>query len=166
MNKPFIVQSYISVEDNTVIKAMYFLGEFSYDIREGLNHQASSLETQSGTFLEQNVESIKKDRAEQPHTEKSPTESSPVTLQKKTQTDISPTIIQIVKEFTLSLADRMRLNLIGIDFLIQNSNHGVRILPIDLNKMPRPEKIGGFRNALLNHCNTKSSYIQLTPHDE
>ena len=162
MNKPFIVQSYVSVDDNLVLKAMYFLGEFSYDVREGLNHQAASKEIESGTFLEQNTKSVKKDsKAEIEEVN----DDGTISPQNNSKTQVDPDIIELIKSFTISLAQRMKLYLVGIDFLVLKKGNNLSILPIDLNKMPRPDKIEGFRENLLRHCNTKSSFIQLTPEE-
>lgn len=147
---PFIVQRYVSIDDNTVVKSAYFDGVYSYDIREGFNKVAES-DHGKGNFLEQSTTSVKK---QQKH---DGTEHEGM--------DLDPEISRLVKEFTVTLADRMGCHLLGVDFLIQTTQDGAKICPVDLNKMPRPDKIVGFRDALLSQCNLKSSYIQLTPEE-
>lgn len=167
MKRPFIVQNYISIEDNLVVKGMYFLGEFCYDLRAGMNQEAQSESISSGTFIEQKTDSIKKkdDHPQPTGNSDKKHHGNDQKAQKPEGVEIDAEIIQLLKDFTISLAERMKLYLLGIDFLVQRQGGHVKILPIDLNKMPRPDKIEGFRDTLLRSCNTKSSYIQLTPSD-
>lgn len=65
---------------------------------------------------------------------------------------VSPNFISKIQDFTTTLADKMRLHMLGIDFLVDTSKEPYQIIPIDLNKMPRPENIPGFRDKLLNLC--------------
>lgn len=122
--RQFIVQSYFMDKKNLVVKAITLFGHFSYDIRGGLNDAVSGADSTTGSFVTQPAKG-EKDLPE---------------------TSVSPQMIEEIKSFQLNLAKRLRLHLIGVDYLIDSERQ--KILPIDLNKLPRFENIPNFRQIL------------------
>lgn len=150
--RAFILQSFIKDDTNVVIKAMYFMGEFTYDLREGLNNSASH--ASSGEFIEQSRQSLIKNKGEQKsedaaiHKEEALPEGSITDF----ECEMNSEFISVIKSFTGDLAEKMGLHMLGIDFVVDTTSRPFKVLPIDLNKMPRPDNIPGFREKLVNLC--------------
>lgn len=113
--KPFLVQAFMPDSKNTIFKGMSIFGTFGYDLREGLK-DAKPLDAENGSLLPQGTKSLPGDKSA-----------------------VDEQIVEHIKNFQLNLAKRLHMNLMGIDFLIDTAKG--RILPIDLNKMPRLEHI-------------------------
>lgn len=121
--QPFIVQEFVSGTKNMVFKAMMFLGEFSYRVREGFPPESLTDDNlATGTLL---VKS-KSDKLPEHH--------------------FSEDLVSEIRQFCQELGTRLQLNMFGVDFLISSSED--KIYPIDLNKMPRPDNIPGFVGIL------------------
>ena len=166
--KPFVLQSFFEDDRNIVIKAMFFMGEFTYDIRQGIKRMDDMPD--GGEFVEQSTKSLLKKKKKEvivenlndsPLLEGSPNDqvsSRKSSLSFKSLSDsgkealTNPEFIAKIQEYTENLADKMRLHMVGIDFLVDTSKDPYQILPIDLNKMPRPDNIPGFREKLINLC--------------
>lgn len=169
--KPFILQSYFSGQRNIVIKSMFFLGEFTYDVSKGLNDEAKDPKLHTGEFIKQNSKSVLQKKtvgssiecAESPNIDDRQNVNSIPQSPISTNTVLTHDVIEKIKHFTVTLADKMRLNMVGIDFLVDTTKYPKRIIPIDLNKMPRPENIPRFREQLMKLCLQPSSHIEIGP---
>lgn len=170
--KPFILQSYFTGERNIVIKSMYFLGEFTFQLNKGLNDKADNPDIHTGEFIDPHKKSFSSERTQSidvPGTPGEPNDKPleismpPSPMPRKASIDADT--IKMIKDFTISLAHKMRLNMVGIDFLVDTSSDPKRIVPIDLNKMPRPDNIPNFREQLLNLCLRPSSKVEFGHRD-
>lgn len=125
-HKDFIVQEYFNDPNNLLIKGMSFFGEFSVSLRDGFGEAYQS--SNSGCFVSYDVHNHKR------------------TLPNKDD-QIPQEIFEYIKKFQLNLAQNLKLDIMGIDFLYDSDKK--KVYPIDLNKMPRPENIENFKEILL-----------------
>ena len=113
--QPFIVQQFIANSKNIVLTAVILFDNFSYRIHEGLL-SSQPLEKTSGTVLGMQHEKLMN--------------LCPEPLGK---------YIDSIALFQREIAKRLRLNLIELDYLIDTERG--KILPIDLNEMPKLELV-------------------------
>ncbi len=124
--KKFLVQQFIADSANLYIKGTSFFGQFRFVVRHGFGEEFEKAQT--GTFIRHGVDSSQ-----------------------STKEDLAATVpaelIGHIKSFQLNLAKSLKLDIMGVDYLYDSEKKS--IYPIDLNKMPRPENIEGFREILI-----------------
>jgi hypothetical protein len=124
--KKFLVQQFIFDPANLFIKGFSIFGQFRFVIRDGFGEEFEKAQT--GSFIHHSAskkENRKLDAA----------------------TAIPAEMIDHIKTFQLNLAKSLKLDIMGVDYLYDSEK--TTIYPIDLNKMPRPENIEGFREILI-----------------
>lgn len=124
--KKFLVQQFISDPANLIIKGTSFFGQFHFVIRDGFGEEFDKAQT--GTFIRYGVGTSEKRKDD-------------------AATAIPENLVEHIKTFQLNLAKSLKLDIMGVDYLFDSEKK--TIYPIDLNKMPRPEKIEGFREILI-----------------
>ena len=122
----YIVQEYILDERNIVIKARSFFDNFAVEFMVGINDITESSSGVCTDFFLQ--PSISKDLSEVPCDAK------------------SKDLMNNIQNFKTNLLQRLGLHLAGIDYLLDSKND--KIIPIDLNNMPRIEKIKNVKTLL------------------
>lgn len=117
----FIIQEFIADKSNHILKCRSIFGWFACTLNEGI--VGIEEQTTQGEFFQR------------------PALLNPA--QKKTF--LSSEHMDDAKEFQLSLARRLGAHLIGLDFLLLST--GV-MMPIDLNKQPRIDRMSNIERIL------------------
>ena len=113
-------------ERNIVFKARSFFDNFAVEFMEGINEIKESMSNDCTDFFLQ--PSVSKDMSEVPIEAR------------------SNDLIHHIRTFQTNLMQRLGIHLAGVDYLLDGKAE--KIIPIDLNNMPRIEKIKNVKALL------------------
>jgi hypothetical protein len=125
--KKFLVQQFIPNPMNLFLKGTSFFGQFRVVVREGFGEDFEKAQT--GAFLRHGQGNVE------------------VRKNEDVMASIPSDLLEHIKAFQLNLAKSLKLDIMGVDYLYDSEKK--KVYPIDLNKMPRPENIEGFREILI-----------------